>query len=95
MIQMWTVRYLDPTTGVREGITIYAYPSGGVGMTVTAEDLGKAIAGPHELIGGIPAGHAEALAIRLVDMIATLTGGDIDDYQLAEESDRQERQGSS
>src|SRR6185369_1376590 len=76
VIDMWTVEYLRD--GQREWCTVYAYPSGGVGITASDPGLDVALGGSGTMVYGITAGEAERLAGNLADAIAYLTDGDIE-----------------
>lgn len=72
MIDIYTIRY------GREHAAVYAYPSGGVGITVSDPVLADAVGGVRTLVDGIGAGQAQVLAQRLGDLIAYLTDGEIE-----------------
>jgi hypothetical protein len=80
---MWTVEYLRD--GQREWCTVYAYPSGGVGITASDPGLDMALSGSRTMVYGITAADAERLAGNLADAIAYLTDGDIEHHQLPHE----------
>lgn len=80
MIELYTVGYKATDTGRSETIGIYAYPSGGVGVTASDPQVTDALGGVHSLVTGIPAGEAVTLAQRLADLFAVLTDGLITDF---------------
>jgi hypothetical protein len=82
MIDIWTVRYRNRITAELETVAVYGYRSGGVGMSATDPLLVDAIGGTRSIVSGITAGEAERIAANLADVIAYLTGGDIEHTQL-------------
>lgn len=87
MIDLYTVRYVDQVTDARETVTVYAYPSGGVGITTTDPVLADALGGVHQLVYGITPEEADILAQRMADVFAYLTGGDVSHDGITHEDD--------
>ena len=86
MIEIWTVSYRSHDAS-DETISVYAYPSGGVGITGTDPGLVVSLGGTRELVGGISPDESVTVAQRLTDMVRHLTGGDIESYRQLDTTD--------
>lgn len=81
MIDLWTVRYTSPE-GVRETFTVYAYPSGGVGVSTSDPALTEILGPVHTLCRTDRQDDASDVAGRVADMVCHLTGGETEYHQI-------------
>jgi hypothetical protein len=75
MIDMFTIAYIHG--GERDTIAVYAYPSGGIGITGTDPMLTNALGGTRALVDVADPMEAQQGAQRLADVLAYLTGGEV------------------
>jgi hypothetical protein len=75
VIEIYTVEYL--TDGRRDWINVYAYPSGGIGITASAPGIVEALGGQRCLIDGVSPDVADDAAQRLANAFAVLTDGEM------------------
>ncbi len=75
MIDIYMIKY--ERDGQSDTIGVYAYPSGGIGLTFTDPALVDAMGGTRALADGMTRGEAADAAQRLADVFGVLTDGEI------------------
>lgn len=75
MIDMYSIAYVH--SGERDTIAVYAYPSGGIGITGTDPMLTDAIGDTRALVDVTDPTEAQQGAQRLADVLAYLVDGEV------------------